>query len=186
MSQYPNPGYDPAEIQLLRDECEEEGQNFVFCEDEEVDMNQSDELAHVQFVGKYKGQEVIYDAVISTLPLYHSSLVYEQALGQVTKLYPKYLPPEERGPSYKMNPKDEEEAEEMLLEIMDAIEEEEDIKVKEAIEIEPSFDYGVGVEVYLNVETITEEVIERFVKQFNDGTLKLDPTLYSFKSAEEE
>lgn len=186
MSQYPNPGYEPAEIQVLRDECEEEGYSFVHCESEEVDMNQSDELAHVQFVGKYKGQEVIYDAVISTLPLYHSSLVYEQALAQVTKLYPKYLPPEERDNSYKMNPKGEEEAEEMLLEIMDAIEEEEEIKVKESIEIEPDFDYGVSLEAYLNVEAITDEVIEHFVKQFNEGTLKLDPTLYSFKSAEEE
>ena len=36
------------------------------------------------------------------------------------------------------------------------------------------------------IEEITQEVIEKFISDFNAGTLELDPTLYSFTSEEEE
>jgi hypothetical protein len=42
------------------------------------------------------------------------------------------------------------------------------------------------LDISLNVEEITQEVIEKFISDFNAGTLELDPTLYSFTSEEEE
>ncbi|AYQ33083.1 hypothetical protein [Runella sp. SP2] len=179
-----NEGYNPEEIKLLREECEEEGMNFVHCDDEDESMAENDELAHVQFVGEYKGQEVIYDAIIYTLRLHHSSLVYEKAVAQAQKVFPKYLPLDERGPGYKIKPEEEEEAEELITELIEAIEEEEEVKVKEHLEIDTEFEYGVGLDACLNVEAVTEEVITDFVNNFNKGTLKLDPTLYSFRNDE--
>ena len=46
-------------------------------EDEEEENN---EHAHVQFVGFYKDKEVVYDLLIYTLRLHHSTLVYDAAL----------------------------------------------------------------------------------------------------------
>ncbi len=181
-----NEGYNPEEIKLLREECQEEGTNFIHCDDEDVSASDSGELAHVQFVGNYKGQEVIYDAIIYTLRLHHSSLVYEKAVEQAQKVYPKYLPFDERGPNYKIKPEEEEEAEELITELIESIEEEEEVKVKEHLEIEADFEYGVGLDACLNVEAITDEVITKFIEDFNSGRLKLDTTLYSFSSSEDE
>ena len=181
-----NDGYNPEEIKLLKEECAEEGTNFIHCDDEDVSATGNDELAHVQFVGNYKGQEVIYDAIIYTLRLHHSSLVYEKAVEQAQKVYPNYLPFDERGSNYKIKPEEEEEAEELITELIESIEEEEEVKVKEHLEIETDFEYGVGLDACLNVEAVTDEVITKFIEDFNSGRLKLDTTLYSFSSAEED
>ncbi|MFN8343538.1 MAG: hypothetical protein U0X91_00955 [Spirosomataceae bacterium] len=181
-----NEGYKPEEIKLLREECQAEGTNFIHCDDEDVSGADNGELAHVQFIGNYKGQEVIYDAIIYTLRLHHSSLVYEKAVEQAQKEYPNYLPLDERGPDYKISPAIEEEAEELITELIEAIEEEEEVKVKEHLEIDPEFEYGIGLDACLNTESITDEVITQFIDDFNNGRLKLDPTLYSFSSDEED
>jgi hypothetical protein len=181
-----NEGYNPEEIKLLREECQEEGTNFIHCDDEDASASDNGELAHVQFIGNYKGQEVIYDAIIYTLRLHHSSLVYEKAVEQAQKVYPNYLPFDERGPNYKIKPEEEEEAEELITELIESIEEEEEVKVKEHLEIEPDFEYGVGLDACLNVEAITDEIVTKFIEDFNSGRLKLDTTLYSFSSAEED
>lgn len=183
-----NEGYNPEEIKLLREECLEEGTIFIHCDDEDAGTGASDngELAHVQFIGDYKGQEVIYDAIIYTLRLHHSSLVYEKAVEQAQKVYPNYLPLDERGPKYVITPEMEEEAEELITELIESIEDEEEVKVKEHLEIEPDFEYGVGLDACLNVEAITDEIVTKFIEDFNSGRLKLDTTLYSFSSAEED
>jgi hypothetical protein len=181
-----NDGYSPEEIELLKEECREAGTNFVHCDDEEDSMADQGELAHVQFVGNYKGQEVIYDAIIYTLRLHHSSLVYEKAVEQAQKVYPKYLPLDERGPGFNMNPEEEEEAEELITELIETFEEEEAVKVKEHLEIETDFEYGVGLDASLNVEAITDDVVSKFIEDFNSGRLKLDTTLYSFTSDEDD
>jgi hypothetical protein len=144
-----NEGFDPIEIDELKKECEQEGQNYVIVEDEDG-MNDSGEFAHFQFVGKYEGKEVIYDAVMGTLRLNHSSLVFEEAEKRMKKSHPNYIELEKRKPNYK---EDEE--------------------------------YGIGLDVALNVEEIDNEVITKFVNDFNAGTLNLDKTLYSFTSEEE-
>jgi hypothetical protein len=175
-----NKGFDPEEIAQLKAECQQEGQNYVIVEDEDG-MNDSGEFAHFQFVGKHNGQEVIYDAVMGTLRLNHSSLVFEEAEKRMKKSYPDYVEVDKRKPNYKAN----EDMELMLEEIIEELEEEETIQVAETLEIDEDFEYGIGLDIALNVEEIDGDVITKFVNEFNAGTLKLDPTLYSFMSEEE-
>ncbi|RFS14777.1 hypothetical protein [Emticicia sp. C21] len=175
-----NEGFDPQEIAELKAECQQEGQNYVIVEDEDG-MNDSGEFAHFQFVGKHNGQEVIYDAVMGTLRLNHSSLVFEEAENRMKKSYPDYIEVDKRKPNYKVN----KDMELMLEEIIEELEEEEVIQVAETLEIDEDFEYGIGLDIALNVEEIDSEVITKFVNEFNAGTLKLDPTLYSFMSEEE-
>lgn len=77
-----NPGFDPEEIAQLKRECKAERLNFVYVSDEleedEEEQEENNEHAHVQFVGFYKDKEVIYDALIYTLRLHHSTLVYDR------------------------------------------------------------------------------------------------------------
>lgn len=185
MANYKNEGYDPEEISALKDECQQEGKSFVFVEDDDLDVLDEGECVHIQFPGQYQGQEVIFDALIYTLRLHHSSLVYEMAIEQIRKTYPEYVPPEERKPSYKITPEMEEEAETALTEVIDEIEENETIKVQEHVDVDLESDYGIALDVCLNVEEITNEVIGNFVRDFKENKLSLDNTLYSFSNEEE-
>ncbi len=185
MSQYKNIGYEPSEIKMLQKECKEAGQSFIYFDDEDIDVD-AGEMVHVQFVGKHNGQTMICDAVVYTLRLHHGSLVYERALEQTKAVFPHYLSPEEREADYKVDEEIEEEAELMIAELIEAIEEDEEIKVSEHIEIDAEFEYGLGIEVCLNVDEITDEIVEKFIKDFNNNTLKLDNGLYSFMTEEEE
>jgi hypothetical protein len=188
MGTYKNEGFEPATIQLLKEECKEEGSSFVYVEDEDDDLEvlNSGECVHIQFVGKHKDSEVIYDAIIYTLRLHHSSLVYEMAMEKVKKSFPQYIPVEERKPDYRIDAELEEEIELFLTELIEEIEETEAVKVQEHIEIDHEFEYGISLDVCLNVEEISEEVIEDFIAQFNSNTLKLDKTMYSFTNDEPE
>lgn len=186
MANYKNEGYDPEEISALKEECRQEGRSFVYVEDDDLDVLESGECVHIQFPGQYQGQEVVYDALVYTLRLHHSSLVYEMAVEQVRKTYPEYVPPEDRKPGYKIAPEMEEEAETALTEIIEEIEETETVKVQEHVEIDTDFDYGVSLDVCLNVEEITDEVVENFVRSYKANTLHLDNTLYSFTSESDE
>lgn len=60
------------------------------------------------------------------------------------------------------------------------------LKVAEFVEIDYDFEFGIGIDAALNVDEITVEVIEKFISDFNNGTLKLDKTLYSFKDGFED
>lgn len=183
---YRNEGFDPREIEGLREECRETGHSFIYVEDEDLDVLESGECAHIQFVGKDFGQDVIYDGLIYTLRLHHSSTVYETAIEQIKKSHPEYVPPEERQPGYQIDQQKDEEIEELLTEIIEELEETEAVKVQEHVELEHDFEYGIGIDVCLNVEDINDEVIEKFIADFNAGALKLDTTLYSFTSEEAE
>jgi hypothetical protein len=119
---------------------------------------------------------------MGTLRLNHSSLVFEEAETRMKKAYPNYIEIDKRKPNYK----EDEDLELMLEEIIEELEEEEVVKVSEFVEVETDFEYGIGLDISLNVEEITQEVIEKFISDFNAGTLELDPTLYSFTSEEEE
>ncbi|MBD2757347.1 hypothetical protein [Spirosoma validum] len=185
MANYKNEGYDPEEINALKEECSQEGKSFVYVEDDDLDTLDEGECVHIQFPGQYQGQEVIFDTLFYTLRLHHSSLVYEMALEQVRKTYPDYIPPEDRQLSYKISPELEEEAETALTEIIDEIEETETVKVQEHVEVDLESDYGIALDVCLNVEEVTDEVIENFIRNFKANTLSLDNTLYSFTSEEE-
>ncbi len=187
MAKHTNPGFDPAEIEQLKLECQEAGKPFVYFEDELNDEPDNvEEFVHIQFVGEYNKQEVIYDAVLYTLRLHHCSLVFEAAEKKVKNSYPSYIPQEERDASYVPNEEFEEEIDMFIAELIDEMEENEEVKVAEHLEIDPDFDYGIGLDVCLNVEEISEEVVEKFVAEFLSGSFKLDPTLYSFKSEDED
>lgn len=186
MANYRNEGYDPEEINALKEECRQEGKSFIYVEDDDLDVLESGECVHIQFPGQYQGQDVIFDTLVYTLRLHHSSLVYEMAVEQVRKTYPEYVPPEDRPDNYKISPEQEEEAETALTEIIEEIEETETVKVQEHVEVDLESDYGIALDVCLNVEEITDEVIENFIRNFNANTLSLDNTLYSFMSEEDE
>ena len=72
-----------------------------------------------------------------------------------------------------------------MTEVMDELEEDEAVKVQEHVDVDPNIDYGIGLDVGLHVDKITPQVIEKFIKEFNDDTLKLDPTHYSFQFDDE-
>jgi hypothetical protein len=183
---YKNEGYDPTEIAQLKKECEAEHSTFVYFEDEEDFGHSADEYAHFQFVGNFKGQEVIYDAVIYTLRLHHSSLVYEAAEKKVMKQFPLYVPMENRDENFKANEALDEEVELLITELIEEIEENEEIKVAENVEIDEDFEYGVGLDVCLNVELIDDEVVENFIADFLADKISLDKTLYSFSGDEDD
>ncbi len=186
MANYQNDGFDPEEVAALRDECRQEGKAFIYVEDDDLDVLESGECVHVQFPGQYEGQPVIYDALVYTLRLHHSSLVYEMAVDQVRKTYPDYVPPEDREAGYTIAPALEEEAETALTEIIEEIEETETVKVQEHVEMDMEADYGIALDVCLNVEEVTDEVVENFIRAFNANAVRLDTTLYSFTSEDEE
>ncbi|HEV7349592.1 hypothetical protein [Telluribacter sp.] len=181
-----NPGFDPEEIAQLKRECRAEGMNFVYVEDEFEDEEENDEHAHIQFIGFYQEQEAIYDALIYTLRLHHSTLVYDLALKRVQEQMPGYIPPDERTINDPDDSDRDEDAELLLTEYIEEIEENEEIKVSEHVEVDTKFEYGIGLEVGLNRPSINEKVINDFIAHFNAGRLQLDKAVYSFSSEDED
>lgn len=182
-----NPGFDQEEISKLKAEYQEEGRNFIYVESEFDEEDEIDEHAHIQFVGSYDGKEVIFDALLYTLRLHHSAQVYDLALERLQKQFPGYVPPDEREPGAPLSdPEADEEAELLLTELIEEIEDNEEVKVQEHVETDPTFDFGIGLEVGLNVEAIDDNVIDDFIKKFNSGQLKLDTSIYSFRAEEED
>ncbi len=175
-----NAGYTQEEVDLLKEECEELGQSFVLIDEDEPE--EEADYVQFQFVGKHEGKEVIYDAVLSTLSMHHSSRLYEEAEKKIAKIYKDFVPYELRNEDSPVN----EEAELMMEELIQEMEDEETIKVSEFVETDFEFDFGIGIDAALNVEEITVEVIEKFIADFNNGTLNLDKTLYSFKDGFED
>ena len=62
------------------------------------------------------------------------------------------------------------------------LEEEEAVKVKEHVDMDPNTDFGVALDIGFHVEKITEKEIESFIRNFNEDSLELDETLYSFQT----
>jgi hypothetical protein len=177
-----NQGYNPDEITELKQEMLEAGMNFLYIDDEdEDDLFETGEFAHFTFVGKYNEKEVIYDACMYSLRMYHSGLLLEEAEERVKKSNPNFVEHDKRNGTYQGS----EDLDLMVLETIEELEEEETIKVSETLEIDANTEYGVGLDVILNVEEIDDEVISKFVSEYNAGTFSLDKTLYSFKNEEE-
>jgi hypothetical protein len=182
-----NPGFDPEEIAQLKRECKAERLNFVYVTDEfEDEEEENNEHAHIQFVGFYKDKEVVYDALIYTLRLHHSTLVYDAALERLKLQMPDYISPDERSETDVVDFDKDEEAEILLTEFIEEIEENEEITVREHVEVDDKFDYGIGLEVGLNKTEINEKVINDFIIRYNSGRLQLDTNLYSFSTEEDD
>ena len=73
-----------------------------------------------------------------------------------------------------------------MAEVIMELEEDEAVKVQEHVEIDSNSEFGVSLDVGLHREKITPQVIERFIKDYNEDSLALDKTFYSFQTQDEE
>lgn len=178
-----NEGFDSKVIKEYKSLMNDDGYMIVESEDN------GDEYVNFMFIGKYKGREVIYDAVIYTLRLNHHSDLYEMAEQKTVERYPEFnsmtYSVDENGDLKELSEK-EEEIGLYMTELILELEEEGEVKVKEHVEVDTSLEFGVGLDVGLNIEEVTGKVIAEFVRDFNLGELKLDDTLYSFELDESE
>ncbi len=178
---FTNPGFDPTHIAKLREELKSMGKRFKVIPDEE----NTDEFVNFYFIGMYEGKEVIYDAALYTLRLHHASEVYELAEHKAAQKFSNFKGinyEEDENGNMKPLTQEEEEIGWFITEIIMEIEEEESVKVQEFVDIDTNHDYGIGLDAGINVEFIDESTISKFVKEFNDDTLILDDTMYSFQS----
>lgn len=180
-----NPGFDPAEIARFQEELKALGKPFKYVDEEEV----SDEMAEFHFIGEYEGKPVIYDCLLGTLQLAYESNLLELAEAKTKEKFPDY-----RGFEFEIDDQgnaiasgeESEEIEAYKAYAMYEIEEAGEANVAESVETDPSFEFGVGLEAYLNVLEITEATILKFIEDFNAGALNLDPVRYSFESEDDD
>lgn len=179
-----NQGFDQKEILKLKAEIDSTDSNYVVIDSED----NNDEFMNFYFIGVFEGKEVIYDAALYTLRMQHNSEIFELAQHKVAQKFPEYkaidYQEDENGDIAPLDDLDEEIGL-YLTEVMDELEEEEAVKVREHVDTDENIDYGIGVDAGLHVGSISPEVIEQFIKDFNDDSLNLDPTFYSFQFQEE-
>jgi hypothetical protein len=161
-----NPGYNPENIKNLKIAAEHVGRPFVMNDSQESD----DQSAYFLFVGKNDGKEVIYDAFLYTLRAEYELQLYEAAETLLQEKFPNLKNIEEATPEQL----------DYLDLLADEIEQRNEIGVVEFINIDENVEMGVAIDVCLNVETITPDIIETFINDFNNDTLELDDTEYSF------
>src|SRR5690606_25117362 len=179
-----NKGFDPQTIEEYSAKMKALNINYLL--DEEDDN--SEEYAHFYFIGKFEGKDVVYDAVIYTLRLHHESELYEIAEHRAAQHFPEFkkitYDEDENGNLETLDPL-EEEIGLYMAEVIMELEEEEAVKVKEHVEIDDNTEFGVSLDVGLHREKITPQVIQRFIKDYNEDALSLDETLYSFQTQDE-
>jgi hypothetical protein len=158
-----------------------------YVTDDEDESN--DEYAHFYFIGKFEGRDVIYDTAIYTLRLHHESELYEIAEHQAAKHFPEFkkitYEEDENGNLAALDPL-QEEIGLYMAEVIMSLEEEEAVKVKEHVDLDVNTDFGISLDVGLHVDKITPKLIEKFIKDFNEDSLRLDDTLYSFQTQDQE
>ncbi len=178
-----NEGFDPKTIEEYK--LKMNSQSFKVVESED----NGDEYVNFIFVGNYKGKEVVYDAVIYTLRLSHHSELYEIAEQRTTEKYPEFnsmtYSVDENGDLNHLSEK-EEEIGLFMTELILELEDEGEVKVKEHVDVDTSLDFGIGLDIGLNVEEVTNVVIAKFVADYNADSLKLDTTLYAFETEDIE
>lgn len=180
-----NEGFSTESIEALKQELRVSGKSYKMIPSED----NSDEFVNFYFIGMHEGREVIYDAALYTLRLHHASEVYELAEHKAAQKFPNFKGihyEEDENGNLKPLSADEEEIGLFITEMILELEEEEEVKVQEFIDIDTNHDYGVGLDAALNLDIIDEQTITRFVKEFNEDTIQLDDTLYAFQSEDEE
>lgn len=180
-----NEGFLPETIESLRKEIKASGKTFKMVPSED----NSDEYVNFYFIGKYEGKDVIYDAALYTLRLHYNSELYELAEHEAAKKFPNYngirYEEDENGNLKPLDPK-EEEIGLFITELIMDMEDEGLVKVQEFVDIDTHHDYGIGLDAALNVEEINEKIIAKFIEDYNNDTLRLDETFYTFESEDEE
>ena len=180
-----NKGFEPRAIADFQSQLEVANQSYLPIDTED----NSDEYFHFQFIGKHEGVAVIYDAVMTTLRLEHESELYEIAEQQAAEHFPQFNKidfEELTGKDHTEYSTLEEKIGLYMAEVILELQDDEAVKVKEHLEIDLEVDFGVGLDVGLNVERITSSAIEKFIKEYNEGTLRLDDTLYCFETEQED
>lgn len=179
-----NTGFDQQVIEDYRTRIKASGRNYLPDEEDE----NTEEYSHFYFIGKFEGREVVYDAVLYTLRLHHESELYEIAEHRAAQHFPEFkkitYDEDENGNLENLDPL-EEEIGLYMAEVIMELEEEEAVKVQEHVEIDALAEFGVSLDVGLHVDHISPKVIEKFIKDFNEDNLKLDPTLYTFQTQDE-
>jgi hypothetical protein len=180
-----NKGFDPEIIKEYALKMKSLGLDYVMDDDEES----NNEYAHFYFIGKFEGKDVIYDTAIYTLRLHHESELYEIAEHQAAKHFPEFkkitYEEDENGNLAALDPL-QEEIGLYMAEVIMSLEEEEAVKVKEHVDLDVNTDFGISLDVGLHVDKITPKIIEKFIKDFNEDNLRLDDTLYSYQTQDQE
>lgn len=180
-----NKGYDPDIIGKLKDNIEASDSNHIIVDSED----NSEEYVNFNFVGVYEGKEVIYDAVMYTLKLHHLSEIYEIAEHKAAQNFPEFrkikYEEDENGDLEALDDL-EEEIGLFMAEAISELEDEGSVKVREHIETDASLNTGIGLEVGLNVVAIDKKVIEQFVNDYNEDTIELDKTWYTFHAHDDK
>ncbi len=180
-----NSGFLTETITALKKELRVNGKNFKLVPSED----NTEEFVNFYFIGKYEGQEVIYDAALYTLRLHYNSELYELAEHEAAKKFPEYNGihyEEDENGNLKPLKSDEEEIGWFMTELIMDFEEEGTVKVQEFVDLDTHHDFGIGLDAALNIETIDEKFIADFIDRFNKDTLKLDDTFYTFESEDED
>jgi hypothetical protein len=185
MDRKDNQGYNPVVISDYRMKMKVAGRSFVFDPEDE----QTEEYAHFYFIGLDEGKEVIFDAVLYTLRLQHESELFEIAEHRAAQHFPNYRKisyEEDENGNLEALDDQEEEIGLFMAEVIMELEEDEQVKVKEHVDMDVHVDFGIALDAGLHVDEITPVVIEKFIQDFNNDTLALDSTLYSFQTKPEE
>ena len=176
-----NKGFDPETIQEYKNKMQALGTAYLEDEDDEP----NDEYKHFYFIGVYEGKEVVYDVVMYTLRLQHESELFEIAEHRAAGHFPEYkkitYEEDENGNLAALDPL-EEEIGLYIAEVIMELEEEEAVKVQEHVDLDINTDFGVALDVGIHREKVTAVEIEKFIRDFNEDTLKLDDNFYSFQT----
>lgn len=173
--------FDGETIGMVKKEMARLGSDYVINDSDD----NSDDYLEFFFVGTHNGNEVLFDTAMYTLQLHHESELYDEAERRAAKKFPEYRDLMNKGVEMKegvLPEKLEDEIGMFITEAMLDLEEEESIKVKEHMEVDEDLEARVGIDVCLNVDKITPAVVEKFISDFSSGEMRLDPTLYSFES----
>jgi hypothetical protein len=163
-----NKGLEKAEVERVKALCRKAGKNFIYNTEEERDEN----FAHFFFIGKHEGKEAVFNGFMFSLEMEYISTLYDEAQAVLLERMPNLTEEDLEVESVEII----EQIEDIVSELEDAGE----IQVQEFVELDDSVEYGVGVNVCLNLLEVTDEDIENFVDAYNNGTLELDETAYSF------
>ena len=163
-----NKGFDPKEIAKIKDACNKTNKPFTIVQNN----LETEGHANFFFVGKHQDKEVIFDAFIYPLEMEYFSGIFETAIELVIEDNSKF---EKADFSQETG-----EHIELLHQTTEALTKESDFDIQEFLELDEDNDYGIALDVCLNVNEISEETIHDFVTKFNEGTFELDSTFYSF------
>src|SRR5690606_28074787 len=128
---------------------------------------------------------VIYDAVMYTLRMQHESELFEIAEHRAAQHFPDYKKityEEDENGNLETLDDVEEKIGLFMAEVIMELEEDGQVKVKEHVDQDKNVDFGIALDIGLHVEKITPAVIEKFIRDFNEDALDLDPTLYTFQT----